>query len=369
MTTTTPSRSSVGDVETVVEADGHVQSTLDLILPHVDPEYEAFVEFVERSPSPGLELLPSATATPIYMYEHMKGEDEDARFLTDPKGGAELAEMMADHGVDRAVCNNLGLVPLRNRELAEGFVNAYNNWLVRDLDEFDHVYGTISVPPQAPAAAAAEIDRMADEPSMVGVQVLGTNLVPLAGHEKYDPIYRACVDHDLPLSVHTGTGPPSFPEHFHASETYAEDHVFQHPGQHVSNVTSMCFGGVPERFPDLEVVFQEAGIGYVPYLLKRMDDAYHEFGYEVPGVSRPPSEYVDDHFHFCTQPLGHTAANPNHIAWLIDLIGPGNVLWSGDLPHPDFDTPEELFDRVRGQFDAETVDALMGGNAAALYGI
>jgi hypothetical protein len=137
----------------------------------------------------------------------------------------------------------------------------------------------------------------------------------------------------------------------------------------MSNVTSMLFGGVPERFPDLQVVFQESGIGYLPYLLKRLDDAYHEFGYEVPTVDRPPSEYVDENFHFCTQPLGHTADDPSHIAWLIDLIGPENVLWSGDFPHPDFDTPGELFDRVRGHFDAGTVEKIMGGTAAELYGI
>lgn len=360
---------SIEDVEAVVEADGHVQATLDLIRPHVDDRYGSFLEFADRSPAPSVELLPSATATPIYMYEHMKDEDEETRFISDPNGAEEVAELMDEHGIDMAICNNIGLAPLRNRELVAGFLNGYNNWLVADLEDHPDIYGTMSVAPHAPDVAAAEIDRLADESSIVGVQALGTNFTPLAGDEKYDPLYQACVDNGLPLSVHTGTGPPSFPRHFHWSETYAEDHVFQHPGQHVSNLTSIIFSGVLERFPDLEVVFQEAGVGFLPYYLKRLDDAYHQFGYEVPMIDRPPSEYFEEHLYFCTQPVGHTAENPHHLAWLIEMIGPENILWSADLPHPDFDTPEELFDRIRGHFDGDTLAGIMGGTAAELYGI
>jgi len=367
--TTTSSVSLIDDVETIIEGDGHVQATLDVIRPHVSDEYEEFLEFIDRSPAPSIELFPSATATPIYMYEHMKNDDEEARFISDPNGGEALAEMMHKHGIDKAICNNIGLAPLRNRHLVAGFQNGYNNWLASDLADYPDIYATMTVAPHAPERAAEEINRMADDHSFVGVQVLGTNFNPLAGDEKYEPIYQACVENDLPLCIHTGTGPPSFPQHYNWSETYAEDHVFQHPAQHVSNLTSLIFSGIPERFPELDIVFQEAGIGFLPYYIKRLDDSYNQFGYEVPSVKQPPSEYFSEQFYFCTQPVGHTANSPQHISWLIDMIGPDNIIWAADLPHPDFDTPEELFNRIRGNFDDRTLNNIMGGTAAELYGI
>jgi predicted TIM-barrel fold metal-dependent hydrolase len=160
-----------------------------------------------------------------------------------------------------------------------------------------------------------------------------------------------------------------FPEQSFWAETYAEDHVTQHPFAHMVNVSSLLLGGVPERFPGLTFVFQEAGIGYVPYLLRRLDTAYHELGPEVPALPDPPSEYVADSFYWCTQPLGHTAETPRHLAWLVELVGPGNVMFAADAPHPDFDTPEELFDRVRAHFGAEAVEAMMGKNAMDVYDI
>jgi predicted TIM-barrel fold metal-dependent hydrolase len=95
------------------------------------------------------------------------------------------------------------------------------------------------------------------------------------------------------------------------NETYAEDHTLFHPFSLMWDVTSMVFRGIPERFPDLDFVFSEAGIGWVPYVEARMDDHYMEYTYDIPMLERLPSEYMRERFHFATQPLGHTVHNPN----------------------------------------------------------
>ncbi|MEF8822280.1 MAG: amidohydrolase family protein, partial [Halovenus sp.] len=150
-------------------------------------------------------------------------------------------------------------------------------------------------------------------------------------------------------------------------ETYAEDHAMVHPFTAMWNLTTMLFRGVPERFPDLKFVFQEAGIGWIPYTLWRLDDHYLELSDEIPALDRLPSEYVHEQFYFTTQPLGHTARNPEHLAMAIEMAGPDNLMYSSDLPHPDFDPPEELFDRINGHFDRETVAGIMGETACEVY--
>lgn len=374
MARTSASVSSVptlDDIDLVVEADGHFTVPTDWLLPHLDDEHEEFKKFVDRSPAPSTEIRPVTTPTPLYLYEHMKEENavDNPRHLYIPNGAGELSEMMDELGIDVAIANNLGTTPIRNPRVAYGMVNAYNNWLVDHLSDFDSVYGNLLVSHHHEAEPMAkEIDRMAGHDSVVGIQFYGL-MNPMPGDKKYDPIYEAAERHGLPISFHSATGPIMWPLQHHHAETYAEDHVFQHPYTHMANITSMIYNGVPERFPELQFVYQESGLGYIPYLMKRLDDAYYEMGYELPALSMAPSEYLKRNFSFCSQPLGHTAEDPAHIAWIVDLIGPENVLFSADIPHPDFDTPEELFDRVNRHFSLDELNQMMGGNAVDLFGL
>jgi predicted TIM-barrel fold metal-dependent hydrolase len=356
----------------VVDADGHAQETFEDIRAHLDDGHERFEQFLDRAPAPGTEMDLYASPTPMYLYEKIGNDGEDAS-LYDANQLRQTAELADEIGIDRAVINptlNINLDFVKQMEYAVGMMNGYNNWLVSELDHHPSMVGNLVVAPQDPHHAAEEIDRVAGESDIVGVQLHGTGLVPPAGHETYEPIYEAAGDHGLPVCMHTsGAGMKSFPEQSIWAETYAEDHVTQHPFAHMWNVTSLLCRGVPERYPETAFVLQEAGIGYVPYLVKRLDTAYHEFGDELPALTRPPSEYLSESFYWTTQPLGHTAETPRHLAWLVELVGPENLMFSADIPHPDFDTPEELFDRIRPYFDADALRDMMGGNAVEVFDI
>jgi len=159
----------------------------------------------------------------------------------------------------------------------------------------------------------------------------------------------------------------SFPTQYQWTETFAEGHTLSHPFFHMWSLATMTYRGIPERF-DVDFVIQEAGIAWVPYMKWRMDDHYLELSHELPALDQLPSEYVDDQFYFTTQPLGHTAENPEHMANAIEMAGPENVLYAADLPHPDFDLPEELFNWIYSRFDADKVRRMMGETASELVG-
>lgn len=360
-----PSASSfrrVEDVPFVVDADAHVIESLEDLLPYVDDSGSR--EILSHSSVPTMDVFANQIPTPGFVDRQYDVADAHDK----------LAEM-AEFGIDAAMLGptmHLNVASVSNTNLATALAGAYNAWLLDEwLDDHDSLYGSILVTHHHPERAADEIDDNAGERDMRGVFFPGTGVVPPMGHFRYDPIYAAAERHDLPILSHASisAGHRAFPVQSRWNETYAEEHALVHPFTQMWNVTTLLLRGVPERYQDLTFVFQEAGIGWIPYLLWRLDDHYLQFGEELPYLEKLPSEYVSDQFYFTTQPLGHTARNGRHLAQVIDMIGSGSIMYSADLPHTDFDPPSELFNRVRGAFDDDAIAAMFGGTAASLYGV
>lgn len=175
-------------------------------------------------------------------------------------------ENMDEFGIDCGIITpTLSiLLPTVNRpRYAVALAEAYNRYI---FDRFavgnDRLKVTLTVAPHKPERAAAEIEKHADKEDVVGIQMSATGLVPPPGARKYDPIYRAAEDNNLPLLFHSGLNTADgFPVISRTANYYVEEHAVNHPFSHMWNLTTMIFRGVPERFPDLDIVFQEAGIG------------------------------------------------------------------------------------------------------------
>lgn len=263
-----------------------------------------------------------------------------------------------------------GLASVNNDRLAVALAQAYNSWLFNSfLEDTDRLKGHILAVPQRPEMAAEEIDKYADEDCVGGVAFPDAGLLPPAGHDMYHPIYEAAENHNLAVFMHSVAANfnVSFPTQYQWTETFAEGHALSHPYFHMWSLTTLLFRGIPERF-DVDFVIQEAGIAWVPYMKWWLDDHYLELSHEIPYLEQLPSEYIDEQFYFTTQPLGHTAENPEHIAKAVEIAGPGNILYAADLPHPDFDLPEEFFNRISSHFDGDEVRSMMGETASELVG-
>jgi len=366
--------SSVEQVDTIVDADSHVTEDLDQIIPYMEDK-------VVRDSIDNAALLPHSdvysTTNPTPPWPDIVSSDRGTDNFGVPscRTPEEKLNEMSELGLDYVIIDptlTSAVNSVNNPRYANALVQAFNSWYLDTFADYDErLKGTILVSGHKPARMAEEIDEHADEDGIVGVQLPASALVPPAGDEKYDPIYQAAEDKGLPIVMHSvsNTTGVAFPIQSTWNQTYVEDHMIHHPFTHIWNLTTMMFRGLPERFPDLEYVLQESGIAWLPYATWRMDDHYLELSHEIPWLDKLPSEYVDEKFHFSTQPLGHTAKNPQHLAQIIEIIGPGNILYASDVPHPDFDPPEELFDRIAGHFDAETTQAIMGGTAADVFGL
>ena len=121
-----------------------------------------------------------------------------------------------------------GYSVLPNTGLATELCSAYNDWLADHWLAIEpRLRGTIVVPAQNPAAAAAEIRRLAGRDQFVGVFLPGAARIPY-GNPIYDPIWQAADETGLPVVVHvhyegigiagplTGAGHPDFYMEYHA---------------------------------------------------------------------------------------------------------------------------------------------------------
>lgn len=366
---------SLEDLDVVVDADGHLKESVDDYLPYMDDKFAGVRKFIENSSHPPSEVFSHTRTTPgtygggerVMSGDEIQTDDGETREVKLSK----MDKFGLDYSVITPTLTN-GLATVNNDEMAAGLAQAYNDWVQAEvLDRHEGLYTAIVIAPQNPHHAAEEIDRLADEDGVVGVLMPIGGLRPPAGAREYDPIYQAAEDNGLPMLYHGSTGQmgdhwPTMRKHL---ETNIEDVTLSHPTMVFPNFVTTMLRGVTERFPDLKHLFQEAGVAAVPYFIWRLDDQYLNKGEEVPHLNKLPSEYIydDELVYFTTQPVGHTARSPQDLARAIELAGPEIMVYAADLPHAAFDPPSELFDRIVGHFEEDTVEQIMGGTAANLF--
>ncbi|MDX1747370.1 MAG: amidohydrolase family protein, partial [Halobacteriales archaeon] len=318
---------------TIVDTDSHLTISIEDDLYDYIPEDNVARRMIDSSRHPFIDVYTATRATPSFPNDDEYGASRRAGYDATPEGKLGFME---EFGIDYSVLTPSGLLATVNHDpTALALARAHNDLLLdRWADVDDRLVATMSVANQVPEYMPEEIDRMAGEDLIAGVQLPAAGLVPPAGHRMYDPIYEAAEDHGLPIVMHSQDlqGALSFPVQRRWAETFVESHAFTFPVEAMWHVISLVCNGVPEKFPDLEWVLQEPGFEWVPWLMWRLDDHYLHTPQNLPMLRKRPSEYIRDQFYFTTQPLGHTD-NPEHLGSLMEMTGGGDtILFSSDHP-------------------------------------
>jgi predicted TIM-barrel fold metal-dependent hydrolase len=130
-------------------------------------------------------------------------------------------------------------------------------------------------------------------------------------------------------------------------------------------LVSMITEGVPEKYPDLNTVFLEAGIGWLPQVISRLNREYEHREDEMPELTKSPEEYIRDQFYLSTQPLSEFE-DPRHMQKLISIVGADSIMFSTDWPHYDLDTPKTVESLLSHLSDDERAQ-IMHGNALEIF--
>jgi predicted TIM-barrel fold metal-dependent hydrolase len=247
--------------------------------------------------------------------------------------------------------------------LSGAIMTALNDWMVDEwLGADPRIFGGISVSVEDGGRAAAEIARAGQHPGFVNVVVPVVTREGL-GHPNYWPIYEAASDLGLPVVCHVGgfSGTHSatgWPGYFVESHTaYAE--VYQ------AQVVSLVGSGVFERFPGLQIVLEEGGVGWMPSLMWRLDRVWSTMGEQVHQTARRPSELIREHFWFTTQPFDEPEPANGVVTLLEHLDMDNRIMFASDYPHWDFDDPTRVL--TARTVGADRHERIFRHNAESLF--
>lgn len=329
---------------TVVDTDIHLTIHPEDLAPYIDePHKSHLTNMTHGSPFP---------SSGWDQWMGGKIEDQASSF----KDVEAIEEFTREFNVDYPIINTfepLGKFP--QEELAMNLMRAYNN-LVMDqiLDESDDILALGALATQKPAKAAEEIDRLADEDQIVGLYIGTTGSDPPLGDPSYDVMYRAAEDNDMPIAFHGNAEDFQFefPRQNKSLNQFLQIHTLAHGWSQELTLISLLTEGVPEKFPGLNFTFLEAGLGWVPYMMYRLNKEYSIRRSEAPLLEKSPEEYIRESFYFGSQPLGEPN-NSEDMRRIIENVGTDSIMFASDYPHWDFDHPNELDKHLRQHFTAE----------------
>lgn len=227
--------------------------------------------------------------------------------------------------------------------------------------------GSISVAPNDPLGAAAEIEKWAGHPHYVQVIMPPWVTSEPFGHPQFDPIWEAATRHGLPVASHVNSaGPYSWVTPVGFARYWSENHAVRYPLTYAAQLTSLVCDGVFDRFPDLRFVFVEGGFHWAAPVIDRIVATGKYLGAELVGRKPPTREFILEHIRFTSQPAEEA---PTHDEWVrsFGVSDAARVLmYSSDYPHWDGD-----YDAWRAlpRMPAEIEDRIYWQNARDLYGL
>ena len=178
----------------------------------------------------------------------------------------------------------------------------------------------------------------------------------------WDPILRACEETDTVVCLHVGSSglgemPKEAPQLELAATLFSSSSLI--------TCGEWLWSGVLTRFPGLDLVLAEGGIGWVPMLLDRLDYITDHSGngdQAWPDRQLTPSERLQANFWF-------TILDDRSTLPIVERIGTDRILFETDYPHADSLWPG-VQDHVADLFDGiavEDVRKITHENAARLF--
>ena len=273
------------------------------------------------------------------------------------KVDAEILYSAVDAGV-----SFYGLKDGGRQAAFEAFNNAALEFASKDPKRLLPVY---VVPVAEVSEAVSEVHRLAK----AGARAIMLPLYPSdLGLKPYwdrswDPLWEAIQDAGLPISQHVGANSHLFG--ILAQDQTPAKGIFQSlpPIFMAETVAGWIVSGLLQRFPGLKIVLVEAGLGWIPYFLQRLDRMVHRHGWnQMDMIPELPSTY----WH---RSMAATFEEDEFGIDNRDIIGVDNLMWATDYPHPDSTWPESQ-KVIQTHFEDVPLEdrrKIVGGNAAKFY--
>lgn len=356
--------------EFIIDTDLHLNVTVEELLPYISDE-RLSEKLGRLGHPPGTQHWTAAYAT----------HDGDRGLSThgEAHDGAEILDAIDEVGVDVPIVTpGLNYLPsTHNPRLKTAICRAYNDYLLEHVTGVDdRIVAQAMMPQWDPQAMVEELDRIGDEPDIVGAYGWYGPYTPL-GDPAYDPVFERLTRLGMPLTIHGSGGYwPRYDPIGEGLRTWTEILGVGWSVHAMVFVANMIMTGVFDRHPSLQLLVQEAGINWIPFLAYRMDEFYQDhpedvqltermFDAERAYLDQLPSEYLFENCFFSTQPVS-VVPNRRHHAELLQMCHAEDTLvFSSDWPHHTFDVPNWLFSNPH--IDLDLRKRILRGTARELF--
>ena len=318
---------------TVIDADGHVGEPKDLFERYLDVPLGGRKPYMTRDDWGVNRWVIEGPAVP----PEGKGIGPKTRYGVMREGMHQprlRIEDMDAEGIQVAVIfPSTAMVfgwGIENPEVALAACRAYNNYLAEYCaHDPARLKGVAALPLQDPTAAAEELRRCTARGMVAGFIPPQFRNVGLED-PRYTPIFHTAQELDVPVVVHATSGAQiSTVAGTDRYDKFFFTHMVSHPFEQMLAMLSLIAGGVLEQFPRLRVGFFEAGAGYVPYWLERMDEHYHGYAKDATPMRMAPSAYFQRQCWVSCEP------GERELPRAIAVLGAEKILFASDYHHFD----------------------------------
>lgn len=372
----------------IIDADSHVTEPIEMWEKYLEPEFKNHAPYIDTPTTKEGAFIVDVFSPPVKnmkvegkkIYQKISDEiwaegikvtirdyAKQGLFGNDPESQVKAIKKM---GVDISfLYPTIGLWLLAiedmNPQLAVALTRAYNNWL-HDFCNFDKqiLRGVGAISLHEPKEMVRELQHIAN----FGWKAVFIRPNPLKGRilsdPAYEPFWAECERLNIAVAIHEGTHgrlPTTGTDRFN---TRFAMHACSHPLEQMMAMLALIEGGVLERYPNLKVGFLEAGCGWLPYWLWRMDEEYENLAWEVKdNVKMKPSEYFRRQCFISIEP------SEPYLAQIIDFIGTDNLIFGSDYPHIDSDA--DIIEKIIGlsSISPQTIRKILWDNPLRFYGL
>jgi uncharacterized protein len=341
----------------VVDADGHIYENHEEIEEYFEDQYRGMRRARAYPLFPSLDGWPRGLGAGRPDKVTETRPEDILKFITGM--GLESTVLYPTAGLA------IGLV--QDPTWAKAISRAYNNWFhARYIKTDSRLKGVAMLPIQDPLGAVDELRHAVEKLGMVGAFLPSATVMNKAfGHSDFQPIFRAAEELGVPLGIY---GAPSRGFGFDYFNDQGQVHALEHPFPLMIQFTSIICDGILERFPRLKIAFLEAGCGWLPYLMDRLDYEYETRGARSFGnLKKKPSAYVKDCPVYVTCEPAETS-----LPYVVQVIGEDRIMFPSDYPHERvygefFKDIPELLDR--SELSSRAKQKILCDNAQEFYRI
>lgn len=355
----------------MVSTDAHANEPATLWADRIEPEYRDRVPYIKVDEQ-GVKWRISEGYRPNRIIDQDLDGEDDVR----SKAGADAAQRLLDmehDGIDAEIVfpnKGLAMWATPDPKFAMAQCRVYNTWAWEFFGEYNDKMSPVACIATGDfEGSMAEIERTAK----LGFRALTLPCKPIwGGHDvehpnynlpMFDPMWELIQETGMPITFHVSTGRD--PRASRGNGGAVINYVTHSLAPTIEPVANLCSSGVFERFPGLKFATVEAGIGWVPWLLDAMDEAYRKHHFWVrPKLQGLPSDYFRAHGYATFQ----EDAAGLELAEKFDLVG--NFMWANDYPHHEGTWPHsaEAIERTMPMLTDESRAKILGLNAAELFG-